>query len=169
MTKINLPYFEQLDFTVLEEYYAAETLFNGTTLRLDLNFENNSIDEEQAKTIQVFLNNIAAFDIENKISIRKDFTDEGETTDYINFYLDELDVEELGSIIDITSEDSLKKEQLLDKLKLIRVGLYPDGKYGTDNYGVFDYSIEIDGEPCNQLLVVKTDKNGNLDHITWES
>jgi hypothetical protein len=39
---------------------------------------------------------------------------------------------------------------------LIRIGLYPDGKYGTEYFGVFDYSIEIDGKMSDQLLVVKT-------------
>lgn len=83
--------------------------------------------------------------------------------------MDELEEEELSSIIDFSDKEVSKELQLLGKLKLIRVGLYPDGKYGADYYGVFDYSIEIDGEPCNQLLVVKTNENGDLDHIAWES
>ena len=169
MTIIDLPYFGQIDFTKLEEYYAAESSFNGRVIRLDLNFENKSITEEQAKNIKVFLDSISAFEIQNKSSINKDFNDSGEALDYINFYFDELDEKEWDDVINNGSQGKSKEEQLLSKLRLIRVGLYPDGKYGADYYGVFDYSIEIDGEPCNQLLVVKTKANGDLDHITWES
>jgi hypothetical protein len=166
---IDLPHFGQIDLTQLKEYYSAETALSGTMLRLDLNFENKSISEEQAINIKVFLDNIPTLEIQNKSSIDKDFNDGGEAADYINFYLDELDEEELENIIDHDDKDKPKEQQLLSKLKLIRIGLYPDGKYGADYYGVFDYSIDIDGEPCNQLLVVKTNENGDLDHITWES
>jgi hypothetical protein len=70
----------------------------------------------------------------------------------------------------IDKDNNLPQElQLLNKLRLIRVGLYPDGKYGTDHFATFDYSIDIDGEPCNYLLVVNTNEKGDLDHITWES
>lgn len=169
MAKIELPLFGKIDFTQLDEYYAAETSYNGMKLRIDLNFENKNLSDEQAININKFLSNISAFDIQNKIEIEKDFNDDGESKDYIDFYLDELDEEELRGIIDSENKDNSKEEQLLSKLILIRVGLYPDGKFDTDYFGVFDYSIEIDGEPCNQLLVVKTNKTGDLDHITWES
>jgi Protein of unknown function (DUF2004) len=169
MKNIELPHFGRINFTQLDEYYAAVTEFNGLTLRLDLNFENKCISEVEIINIKKFLENISAFDVQNKTQIDKDFNDEGEATDYINFYLDELDEEELRGIIDFENRDKPKEEQLLSKLRLIRVGLYPDRKFGADYYGVFDYSIEIGGEPCNQLLVVKTDNKGELDHITWES
>lgn len=169
MTNIELPNFGQIDFSQLDEYYAAETTYNGLTLRIDLNFESKNLSEEQAINIKKILSNISSFDIQNKIEIEKDFYGKGDAKDYINFYLDELDEEELRGIIDYDNKDNTKEEQLLSKLKLIRIGLYPDGKFDADYFGVFDYSIEIDGEPCNQLLVVKTNKAGELDHITWES
>lgn len=169
MKNIELPYFGQIDFTQLNEYYSAETEYNGLILRLDLNFENKNISEVDAENIKKFLNNIADYDIQNKTEITKDFDNEGEAKDYINFYFDEFDDEELSGIINYQNLNKPKEEQLLSKLILIRIGLYPDGKYDTEYYAVFDYSIEIDGEPCNQLLVVKTNDNGDLDHITWES
>ena len=166
MTNIELQHFGQIDINQLVEYYSAKAEFNGQTIRLDLNFENKNISEEQVESIKKFLDNILAFDIQNKTVIDKDFKDEGEALDYINFYFEELDEEELSGIIDYGNQDEPKEEQLLSKLRLIRVGLYPEY---ADYYGVFDYSIDVDGEPCNQLLVVKTDKKGGLDHITWES
>ena len=38
----------------------------------------------------------------------------------------------------------------MEKLNLIRVGIFPRASY----FATFDYSIDIDGEPCNQLLVL---------------
>ncbi|MBL7786137.1 MAG: DUF2004 domain-containing protein [Chitinophagales bacterium] len=169
MTNIELPYFGQVDFNQLNEYYSTETEYIGLILRLDLNFKNKSITKEEAVNIKKFLDRISVFDIQNKTEITKDFNNEGEAKDYINFYFDELDDEELSGIFDYQNQNKPKEEQLLSKLRLIRIGLYPDGKYNTEYYGVFDYSIEIDGEPCNQLLVVKTNNIGGLDHITWES
>lgn len=169
MTSFELPHFGQVDLALLEEYYSIEIDWKERFLRLDLNFLNKQITQEQAKIIKAFLDNIGNFEVQNKLIIDKDFLEEGETADYINFYLDELDENELSNIIDDNDKQSSKSNQLLNKLKLIRVGLYPDGKYGANYYGVFDYSIDIDGEPCNQLLVVKTNETGDLDHITWES
>lgn len=67
------------------------------------------------------------------------------------------------------------EKQLLEKLALERVGLYPNVKYETKYFAVFDYTFEgnafIDGRRTmtNQILVVKTDSKGNLDHLAWES
>jgi len=169
MAKIELPYFGQVDFKQLEDYYSLTTFYNGNTITIDLNFENKKLSEEQALVIKEFLSNISKIDTQKKIEIKNSFENEGEAKDYINFYLDELDVEELKRIIDYDNNNNSYENQLFSKLKLIRVGLYPDGKYDSDYFGVFDYSIEIDGEPCNQLLVIKTNENGDLDNITWES
>ena len=165
-----LPYFEQITINNLEDYYSTKFELNNRNIETDLNFENKKIGKNEIEKIEKFLKSIADFDKKNKVYIEKDFNEEsGETSDYINFYLDELDENELSRIIDIENINTSKNIQLLNKLKLIRVGLYPDGKYGAEYFATFDYSIDIDGEPCNQLLVVNTDENGNLDHITWES
>lgn len=169
MTNLELPYFGQINLTQLKEYYATETVFNGLPISLDLNFKNKIISKEQAINIKNFLDNISTFDIQNKVEINNDFNEDGEAKDYLNFYLVEFDEEELKGIIDYETEAKPKEEQLLSKLRLIRIGLYPDEKFGASYYGVFDYSIDIDGEACNQLLVVKTNETGDLDHLTWES
>lgn len=165
-----LSYFEQITINNLEEYYSSEFKLNNNTIRTDLNFENKKIENYSIEQVESFLKNIENFDKKNKVYIENDFKEGiGETAAYINFYLDELDEIELNGIIDTENVNTSKSTQLLNKLKLIRVGLYPDGKYGINYFATFDYSIDIDGESCNQLLVVNTDENGNLDHITWES
>ena len=168
MTNINLSQFGVINFNKLEEYYNLEIDFNKNKLIIDLNFENKTICKVEVEKINLFLKKIKEFEVQNRNFIEKDFKYGGESSDYINFFLYELEEEEFLNIIDEYSTEDLKV-QVLNKLKLIRVGLYPDGKYGADYYGVFDYSICVDGEPCNQLLGVKINQNGKLDHITWQS
>lgn len=86
------------------------------------------------------------------------------TSDYLNFYLTELDKSELARLINLNSKKS-KGYLLIEKMNLIRVGIYPL----ATNFGTFDYSIDINGEPCNQLLVLNINKDGTLNYITWES
>ncbi|AYN06295.1 DUF2004 domain-containing protein [Flavobacterium sp. 140616W15] len=170
MINYNFPYFEEINSQELKEYYSVEVDFNDTKISIDLNFENDSIDQPSIETIKIFLENIKKFDKQNRSYIEDDLKEEdGETRDYINFYFDELEQVEISKIIDLDNTNTSKEILLLNELKLNRVGLYPDGKYNTTYYGVFDYSIDIDGEPCDQLLVVKTNEKGNLDQITWES
>lgn len=165
-----LLYFGEINLDNLEEYYSANFDLNNTTIRTDLNFANQTIKKDEIKQIEAFLNNSKDLDKNNKAYIENDFNSEnGETSEYLNFYLEELDEEELSEIIDLQNHSTPKNIQLLKKLQLIRIGFYPDGKYGTDHFATFDYSIEINGEPCNQLLVVNTDRDGKLDRITWES
>jgi hypothetical protein len=170
MTNYNLPYFEEINSQELKEYYSIEVDFNETKINIDLNFENSSIDQSSIETIKTFLENIDKFDKQNKSYIENDLREEnGATRDYISFYFDELEQDEISKIIDLDNTNTQKEILLLNELKLNRIGLYPDGKYNTTYYAVFDYSIDIDGEPCDQLLVVKTNEKGSLDQITLES
>lgn len=170
MTNFNLPYFEEINSQELQEYYVAKIDLNERKISIDLNFENNTIDQSAMETIKHFLENIDKFDKQNKTYLENDFKiEDGQTLEYIEYYFDELEQDEISTIINIHDTSTSKEILLLNELKLKRIGLYPDGKYNTDYYAVFDYSIDIDGEPCDQLLVVKTDKIGDLDHIAWES
>lgn len=166
----DLPYFGKINIDELTDYYQTTINLEGENLRIDINFKNKTINKNDMDVVKNFLQNIIKFDKQNLIFIEKDFNEkEGETSDYIEFYLNELDDEELSNIIDIENISVTRELQLLSKLKLIRVGIYPDEKYGAGYFGVFDYSIYIDGEPCNQLLVVNANEKGDLDQITWES
>ncbi|MDQ3633063.1 MAG: DUF2004 domain-containing protein [Acidobacteriota bacterium] len=167
MTKYSLPYFAEIDLTALDDYYEVDIDLNGNTINIDINFENKSSDRNKFDTVRNFLDKINKFDQQNKSYIDNDFKKPSVTLDYITFYFEELDQDELSDIVDFNNAIVAKERQLLNKLKLIRVGIYPD--HNSECYGVFDYSIDIDGEPCNELLVVKIDERGNLDHITWES
>lgn len=164
-----LPYFGEINPAQLEEYYHTTAVVKGLTVNLDLDFQHKTISLETVRTIQDFLNNLARWDGHNQAALEQDFTANSETADYIGFYFDELDETELAALLPTTTSPDARASQLLKALKLIRVGLYPDGKYDAEQFATFDYSIYLAGEPCNQLLAVNTDKQGKVDHISWES
>ena len=169
MVDNNLPYFGQINVIQLKEYYEIVIEFKKSELKIDLNFKGKSIAKEKIKKIKIFLNNINRFDMQNRTYIDNDFINKGQADSYIKFYLHDLHDGELSRIIDCNDKSISEEDQLLNKLRLKRIGLYPDGKYDTSSYSVFDYSIDIDGKPCDQLLVVNTNENGDLSHISLES
>jgi hypothetical protein len=169
MTEYTLPHFGQINLTSLDEYYEVEIEFNGNEIKIDLNFENKTIDQPKMDIVKSFIENIDKFDKQNRICINNDYNDEeGDVVkEYITFHIEELDKEELSGLIDFENKTIEPEKQLLNNLKLVRVGLYPDGKYGSSDFGVFDYTIGR--EISDELIVVNTNESGELDHLSWES
>ena len=160
------PDFTQIDIEKLEDYYDWTLNYGKRKLNLDLNFETESSNQAELNQIIEFVKMIPEFDNQNWNYIKSDFEqDVSMTSDYLNFYLDELDESELSRIIDLKNRRKSRNSLLMEQLNLIRVGIYPQASY----FATFDYSIDIDGEPCNQLLVLNINQDGTLDYITWES
>ncbi|SDS27020.1 Protein of unknown function [Gillisia sp. Hel1_33_143] len=160
------PNFSKVNIEKLEDYYDWTINYGERKLNLDLNFETDSTNQAELNQIMEFVKKIPEFDHQNRNYIKSDFEqDVSMTSDYLNFYLDELDESELGGIIDLKNRKKSRNSLLMEELNLIRVGIYPQASY----FATFDYSIDIDGEPCNQLLVLNINQDGTLDYITWES
>jgi hypothetical protein len=160
MAAYTLPHFGDLDLKNLEEYYDVDIDYNGNEIQLDLNFDANSIDPKRMDVVKQFIDNIAEFDKKNRTYIEADFADEDADTvrEYIEHHLDEL-----PNLVK-QGDESSPEMQLLNALRLVRVGLYPDGE---DQFAIFDYSI---GKELTQyLVVINTDEKGNLDYLTMES
>lgn len=166
MANIRLPHFGILDTAALEEYYDVEMEYNNTTVQIDLNFESTSIDIQKFETAKHFIDNIRIHDLSNKKHIEKDFADkDGDTVmEYIDMHVENLGEPEIASIIGPNTKKADQPRLLMQKLHLIRVGLYP---HNEDQYATFDYSIAPD--IMDHLVVVFTDINGNLDYMTIES
>jgi len=166
MTNIKMPHFGHIDSDSLEEFYDVDIPFAETEIQIDLNFDNKIIDLERLEAAKQFIENIRIHDLNNLKYIESNYIDkEGGTIKfYLEHHLEELGDEELSTLIDLNSKSTDHEKQLLKKLHLIRVGLYPDSE---NKFATFDYSIGK--ELTDQLLVIVTDKNGNIDHITIES
>jgi len=159
------PKFEKFDLNNLEDYYAATVLYGERELEIDINFEVQSTDQQEINKILEFISNILSYDSKNEIYIYNDLNKNPSVTqDYLLFYTEELE-DDLQNIIEKSDEMATNISRLREKLNLIRVGIYPQADY----FATFDYSIDLDGEPCEQLLVININADGSLDYITWES
>ena len=166
MAEYALPYFGNLPTENLEEYYDVDIELNGNEIQVDLNFENQTVDTLILDKVKNFIEKVEKFDKLNKTYILNDYNDEdGDTVKfYLEHHLEEVDKEELTKLVNFDDTIIEPEQQLLSKLKLVRVGLYPDNE---DNFAIFDYSIGKD--ITNYLVVINTDENGQLDYMTMES
>ena len=166
MPNIKLPYYGILDSTSLDEYDDTETSFSETQIQIDLNFENKTIELKRLEIVKHFLENIRIHDINNRKHIQNDYEDEDADTvrTYIENHLEELPTDDLDRLAGVNTKISDQPKQLVKKLHLVRVGLYPDNE---TQFAVFDYSLGK--ELTNYVVAINTDENGNLDYLTMES
>lgn len=166
MAKQTLPHFGQLDSEQLEDYYEATVPFGSRQVAADLNFDETAIDPVHLEAAGRFLQQIADYDFKIKKWMAEDLSDESADTvrTYLEHHLEELPEDELDELLSGSDSRRSRKEQLFNKLHLIRVGLYP---HQEDQFAVFDYSI---GEDITQyLIVVILQESGLLNYMTMES
>lgn len=166
MPIFKMPHFGPLDSESLDEYYEVEIDYNGGILVIDLNFGEKKIGVDKLELAKQFIDNIRIHDLKNHKYIEADYSDEnGETVrSYLEHHVEELGELELADLGTPGSKPSTYEKQLLKKLHLTRVGIYPEGE---DQFAIFDYSLGV--EITDYLVVIFTDENGNLDYITMES
>jgi hypothetical protein len=166
MSQYILPHFEPLDLESLDSYYDAQIQYNGNEVDLDLNFWGEPITPARLDLVKNILENLKGFDSKNRQYIDQDFADESADTvkTYLDFHLTELDEEDLARFVDYNNPIT-PEQQLINALKLVRVGFYPDE--GEDQIAVFDYSLGND--ITDHLVVIFINEKGEMDHITMES
>ena len=166
MTEYTMPYFGKLPIENLEDYYDVNIDYDGSEIQIDLNFENETIEISALDKTRNFIENIGNHDKQNRKYILNDYNDkDGDTVKtYLQHHLEAADKEELSRIINFEDTKIKQEQQLLAKLKLIRVGLYPEDE---ENFAVFDYSIGQD--ITDYLVVINTDPDGKLDYMAMES
>lgn len=168
MPQIELPFFDPLDNSAIEEYYNIETELEGKPVSIDLNFENSSIDEEKLNTAKKFLQNIPEWLSKNRQYIQDNIGDEDDDTvnEYATFLVEELEPEIVADLIDVKADPDTVVKQVAEKLHLVRIGLYPD-RSEDGPFAIFDYTIGR--EIVDNLIVLNTDENGELEYISMES
>ena len=166
MAKYTLPHFGVLDTDSLEDFYDVDIDLNGTDVQIDLNFDETSIDVAKMDLIKNFIEKLDVFVKQNEGYIENNYTsDEDDTVKtYVEHHLKELDKETLSKLVNFEDATATPAQQLLSKLRLVRVGLYPDTE---PQFATFDYSIGND--ITDDLVVINTNQNGELDYMTIES
>lgn len=164
MSTYNLPPFGELDTQSLDSYYDVDIDFEGRTIQLDLNFEEDKIGTDRLDMVKSFLAGLSEFNKKNLAAIREDFGDGDTVEEYIEHHLAELAAEDLAVLVDRNNKKASPQQQLLTKLQLVRVGLYPGSE---EQFATFDYSIGQ--ELTNYLVVIFTNEKGEMDYMTMES
>ncbi len=165
MPTFNLPFFGEIDPTELEEYYDVNIELNGNTIKLDISFDEESIDTSNLNALVALSGNLTDLDDGNKALIELDYGGEGDTVKtYINHHLEDMDGDELAGIIDVANTSVSPQQQMLKAFKLVRVGFYPDDE---EHFAIFDYSI--DPELTQYLVVISRNRKGEVSYITMES
>jgi hypothetical protein len=169
MKNHTFPYFGQLDCNHLDGDYDADWELGDKEIDLDLHFQHKSIDQNGIDNLQYFLDHIETYNTQNQVFIQHDFENnkDGIVKEYLDFHLAELDSETLKLLINADDNSIPLDQQLFKKLKLKRVGLYPDGQYETNCFAIFDYSIGRDY--TNLLVVLNTNHKGEISAMMMES
>ena len=158
--------FENENFNNLNDYYEKSIIIDGNNIQLDLNFEAKETNNSELKLANEFISKLSNFNKNILTEFQNDYANNLDSTvkEYIEHHLDELNSDEVNSIIkDDNSSDSNDKK-LLKSLKLKRIGIYP---YDQNNFGIFDYSI---GEDLTQYLItVYLNSKGEIVDISMES
>lgn len=166
MTNYSFPYFAGLDAENLNDYYTSELNLNSQNVIITASFNKASIGIERLKFIQHFLDNIINLDIQNKKYINENYLhhDSGPVKTYIEHHLEEIGSKELTHLLGLNNNDVSVDLQLINYVHLLKVQLYPDGQ---NQFAIFDYSLGSEITPY--LIVINTDEDGNLIHMSMES
>lgn len=161
---MKLKYFNEIDLQNLTDYYEVDIDFNGNSVQLDINFQETKINESNLDYLKSILDDLDGILLQINDFIKKDYKSGEDVKEFLAFHMEELDNDELESLLSDSDKSTSREEQLLSIIKLKRIGFYPED---NDEYVIFDFVT--DEEVSQYLLVVKVNNKGQLDHITMES
>ncbi len=159
-----LPLFGEIRLNPTKDYETTTDL-NNQKVKLDLNFDSDEIkDAGILSGVNRILENLDEFDKKAKIEITSDFYKNGTVLEYIEHHLSELNETQIADLLKSSDKTLTEKQNLLAKLKLHRIGFYPENKNG---FAIFDYTIGK--EFTDYLIVVEINENGQIVDIRTES
>lgn len=159
---MDIKYFKNVDFN--SDYLETTIEFQNREIQLDINSDAVLGENNWVKEYEEYISKLETFKEKIDKEIIKDFENNGVTKEWVDFHSEELmeSIEENGTL-DSCDKNLPIDRQILSTLKLNRIGIYP--KY--EDYAVWDYIL--DDEISDEILVIVTDKNGEIVDITWES
>ncbi|CAG1020579.1 hypothetical protein DOJK_00442 [Patescibacteria group bacterium] len=161
---MKLKYFNNIDPSHVKDYYDCQIVNNRLELKLDLNFQENSIDTQRLNIVNDFLEQLDAKLSETMTLIAQDYDsidDDNTAKFYLEHHLDILNEEESISLFGTTT---VTKELFLSKLLVKRIGFYPDE---DESFVVVDVSFE--NAISDYLIAVMFDENLKFSFMSMES
>ena len=159
---MDIKYFKNVDFNT--DYLETTIKLQNREIQLDINTDVVIGKDSWVKEYEEYISKLETFKEKIDKKIIEDFENEGITKEWVDFHLEELGeaIEEEGLLRECDKNLSLDR-QVLSVLKLNRIGIYPE----YEDYAIWDYIL--DDEISDEILVIVTDKNGEIVDITWES
>lgn len=165
---MDIKYFKNVDFN--SDYLETTIEFQNREIKLDINTDAVLGKNNWVKEYEEYISKLETFKEKIDKEIIKDFENDGVTKEWIDFRSEELieSIEENGTLDSCDKNLSIDR-QILSALRLRRIGIYPEHSYedGEEYYAIWDYIL--DDEISDEILVIVTDKNGEIIDITWES
>ena len=169
MNAFKLTHFGSLDLAHPKPRYAASFELNGSTIEIDLNIEGTALPLAEAEAADAFVRSLGPYAARAKAFITTELGNKSDTTvkEFLDFH-----IEEVPELLDPTHKLD-PHAQLLAKLGLERVGLYPQDK--GDGFAVLDFTFEgnhtVNGRRAitDQIIAVYFDANGTIGHLSHES
>ena len=165
---MDIKYFKNVDFN--SDYLETTIEFQNREIQLDINTDAVLGKDSWVKEYEEYISKLETFKEKIDKEIIKDFENNGITKEWVDYHSEELmeSIEENGTL-DSCDKNLPIDRQILSTLKLRRIGIYPEHSYedGEEYYAIWDYIL--DDEISDEILVIVTDKNGEIVDITWES
>ncbi|MCI6152011.1 MAG: DUF2004 domain-containing protein [Fusobacterium perfoetens] len=159
---MDIKYFKNVDFNT--DYLETRIEFQNREIELDINTDVVLGKDSWVKEYEEYISKLEIFKEKIDKEIVEDFENDGITKEWVDFHLEELGeaIEEERLLERCDKKLSLDR-QVLSIIKLRRIGIYPE----YEDYAIWDYIL--DDEISDEILVIVTDKNGEIVDITWES
>lgn len=158
MNNYQISGFDVIDADNLSDYYEAQISFQNHTVRLDINFDEYTIDQLKLEAIENFVANLNSYHQKAVEAMQQDIL----TGDVVKHYIKEH--EPLFAKYREADSKSGSEAEEIAGLYLKRIGFYPENE---NQFAVFDYTID---EKSTQYLVVANFKrDGEIDNLTMES
>lgn len=159
---MDIKYFKNVDFNT--DYLKTAIEFQNREIQLDINTDAVLGENNWVKEYEEYISKLEIFKEKIDKKIIEDFENNGITKEWVDFHLEELGeaIEEEGLLKECDKKLSLDR-QVLSIIKLRRIGIYPE----YEGYAIWDFILN--DEISDEILVIVTDKNGEIVDITWES
>ena len=135
-------------------------------VRLDFNVQGDTLNQKSVDAVASFVADLAAFDERARRAIDSEQEQGGEyaVQEYIDHHLEQFTKPQLLQCLGTEDAASVSPALFLSKLRLHRIGLYPED---SDEPAIFDYTI--DREMTDYLIVVHFDLQGKAFAVEMES
>jgi hypothetical protein len=165
MSKLNHRYFGDIDTSVTstDVIWEREVTLNSAVFEVSLWVSpNEQIDRSALDAFAVLLEDLQTLDAGARRSLQNYL---GEDRSFIEYHAEELqDSDVISRLISDTGHTEIEIDAFVSAMQLKRIGLWLGVKSSPV---VMDYMVDPDNS--DQILAVKTSRNGDVVSVDWES